>query len=333
MTQDDKQFDAVFEGGGVKGVALVGAYSVLEEAGYRPVNLAGTSAGAICAALLAAGYRARELRDLLFELDFRQFLDQAALAKIPLAGPVLEEVVHQGLYQGDAFLRWIRHLLADRGKRTFGDLVLPGEPDPRYRFALRVVAADLSRHKLLILPDDARDYGIAPESLEIAEAVRMSMSIPFFFCPIVRKTVPGGLDCRIVDGGVLSNFPVDLFDSPGEPAWPTFGFHLAARPGAAGSEYRAIRGLGSMLEALVETMLAAHDARYLEDHAFVRTIAIDTLGISTINFDLTRGQKQALYDSGVAAARDFMGHWDFERYKELYRRGAATRKRRDRVWR
>ena len=50
--------DAVFEGGGVKGIGLVGAVAFAEEKGYRWVNLAGTSAGAIVAALLAAGYNA-----------------------------------------------------------------------------------------------------------------------------------------------------------------------------------------------------------------------------------------------------------------------------------
>ena len=46
----------------------------------------------------------------------------------------------------------------------------------------------------------------------------MSMSIPFFFEPVVHKK------SYFVDGGILSNFPVWLFDSPGIPEWPTFGF-------------------------------------------------------------------------------------------------------------
>ena len=54
--------DAVFEGGGVKGIALVGAVAVAEEKGYRWANLAGTSAGAIVASLLAAGYTGAEFR-------------------------------------------------------------------------------------------------------------------------------------------------------------------------------------------------------------------------------------------------------------------------------
>jgi NTE family protein len=52
----------MLEGGGVKGIGLAGAASVLSERGFRPQNLAGHSAGAIAACLLAAGYEADELR-------------------------------------------------------------------------------------------------------------------------------------------------------------------------------------------------------------------------------------------------------------------------------
>lgn len=58
----EKRVDLVFEGGGVKGLGLVGVLSVLEEKGYEPQSVAGTSAGGLLAALLAAGYTAAELR-------------------------------------------------------------------------------------------------------------------------------------------------------------------------------------------------------------------------------------------------------------------------------
>ena len=72
-----KPVDLVFEGGGVKGIALVGAFSVLEEQGYEPKNMAGASAGAITAVLIAAGYTASELRTIIGELDYDRFKDRA----------------------------------------------------------------------------------------------------------------------------------------------------------------------------------------------------------------------------------------------------------------
>src|SRR5207245_3294084 len=126
-----------------------------------------------------------------------------------------------GLYNGDGFLNLMRTLLAKKGIHTFRDLILPEfADDDRYRFKLRVVASDISRRRMLVLPQDVRDYGMAPEDLEVALAVRMSMSIPFFFVPVKLK------DSDIVDGSLLSNFPVELFDSAGIPEWPTFGFKL-----------------------------------------------------------------------------------------------------------
>jgi NTE family protein len=68
--------DAVFEGGGVKGIGLVGAIAATEEKRYQFVNVAGTSAGAIIAALIAAGYGAKELREIMRSLDYSKFKDK-----------------------------------------------------------------------------------------------------------------------------------------------------------------------------------------------------------------------------------------------------------------
>jgi predicted acylesterase/phospholipase RssA len=75
--------DAVFEGGGVKGIGLVGAIAETEARGFRFENVAGTSAGAIVAALVAAGYTAAELKVEMESLDYRRFQDKDFLDKIP----------------------------------------------------------------------------------------------------------------------------------------------------------------------------------------------------------------------------------------------------------
>jgi NTE family protein len=119
----------------------------------------------------------------------------------------------------------LRKILAVKGKHTFKDLIIDEFRDaPTYRYKLQVIAADVSRGKMLVLPRDIRDYGIAPDDLDIALAVRMSMSIPFFYEPVTLHLGGTGKECFIVDGGVLSNFPIYLFDdgSP-DPPWPTFG--------------------------------------------------------------------------------------------------------------
>lgn len=78
--------DGVFSGGGIKGLALVGAYEVVEQRGFKFARLAGTSAGSIVAALIAAGYTSREIAQLLEDLDLNMFLDERKLfIPFPLA--------------------------------------------------------------------------------------------------------------------------------------------------------------------------------------------------------------------------------------------------------
>lgn len=323
-----KKADAVFEGGGVKGIGLVGAIKRVEEEGYRFENVAGTSAGAIVAALVAAGYTALELRNILESLDYRRFQDKTRMNRFPVAGPILSLTLRKGLYGGRFVEGWVRDLLEVKGVHTFGDLVMEAYAgDPRYRYKLRVIASDVTRGTILVLPQDAEQYGADPDHLSVARAVRMSAGIPFFFEPLWFQDGNGGRN-YVVDGGVLSNYPVWLFDEEGdEPAWPTFGFKLV-EPGEGGS--RDIRGPVSLLTALFSTMMEAHDSRYIADHNFARTIPIPTLGVRTTEFDLSREKSDRLFESGYQAAGTFFHRWDFEQYKSRYRHQPPG-KRRERV--
>src|SRR3712207_6393915 len=95
-TEPEKRVDLVLEGGGVKGNALVGALSVLEERGFRTQNVAGASAGAIVAALHAAGYTALELRDIVKWLDFNRFRDRSWVDRVPFVGGPLSILTDLG---------------------------------------------------------------------------------------------------------------------------------------------------------------------------------------------------------------------------------------------
>lgn len=331
--------DLVLEGGGVKGIALAGALAVLESEGFRPENLAGASAGAIAATLYAAGYSAAELREELMGLDFRSFQDTGWEDRIPLLGKPLSILTEQGIYEGSAFLKWIRRLLARREVRTFADLVHPEHGDnPRYRYRVQVIASDLTTRRLLVLPQDAPVLGLEPDELDVAWAVRMSMSIPVYFEPVRWENPKTGAEHLIVDGGVLSNFPVWLFDSDGEPDWPTFGLLLvepeprqdvAGRIPAAEPELGGVGALISYLKSLVGTLLEAHDRLYLEKADYARTITIPTLGVSTVDFDLSPQRKEALYGEGRSAAERFLETWDFEGYIAQFRQGKTHSRRRD----
>jgi NTE family protein len=330
MAPDQQQFaDLVFEGGGVKGIGLAGAYAVLEERGFTPKRVAGTSAGAITAALVAAGYSSAELDEIVLKLPFEQFKDEGWEAHVPLIGAEFNILRHRGIYKGRLFHDWMAERLAAKQITTFGQLRDEEwqEPDGAYR--LRVIASDVTHRRLLVLPDDAAHLGVDPNELEIAYAVRMSMSIPFFFEPVIHKNEQTGQEHLIVDGGMLSNFPVWLFDSHGrDPRWPTFGLLLVepdpAQPIGArlpGTEHGIEAGsLIDYVKSLAHTMMEAHDRLYVEQANYARTIPIPTLGVGTTEFAIIPQRVQALYDSGRKAAGDFLDRWDFDAYIAEFRR-------------
>lgn len=317
---EPKKIDAVFEGGGVKGSALIGAVMGTMDLGYQFENVAGTSAGAIVASLIAARFTASEMKSIMAEVDYKQFKDPTFLSGIPIGGHALSLVFNKGIYRGSFFEDWLRKLLLQKNIRTFKDLIMPEyENEPKYKYKLQVIASDISRGRFLVLPRAAMAYGINPDELDVASSVRMSMSIPYFYEPVVLRTGSGKV--YIVDGGILSNYPVWLFDNGSDnPPWPTIGFKLVDP-----NEYKPhfIIGPVTLFAALFETMMEAHDARYIEDSNFMRTIPIPTLGVQTTDFDLSPSRKEALYNSGHEAAQKFFANWDFEKYKKEFRQVEA----------
>src|ERR1700712_3185367 len=89
--------DLVFEGGGVKGIGLAGAYAALVERGFEAKSVAGTSGGAITAALVAAGYTPAELDEVLRNVPFESFKDRSWEEKLP-GGHVVSVLKDLGIY-------------------------------------------------------------------------------------------------------------------------------------------------------------------------------------------------------------------------------------------
>ena len=330
--------DLVFEGGGVKGIGLAGAFAALEERGYQPKRVAGASAGAITAALVAAGYTSRELDEILLEVPFADFKDRDWRDRIPLIGRAVSLLLERGIYEGKVFERWMTELLEAKGITRFGQLVDEDAEDRRRRHRLLVIASDVTHRRMLVLPEDADHLGVDPDELEIGYAVRMSMSIPIFFEPVLHKNPETGEEHLIVDGGMLSNFPVWLFDRQGrEPRWPTFGLLLVEpdpkRPighRLAGEEHDVEPGSAiDYVKSLALTMMAAHDRLYLEQATYARTIPIPTLGVGTTEFDIEPDRVRALYESGRSGASQFLDDWSFEAYIEEFRRGKEHSRRED----
>ena len=326
--------DLVLEGGGVKGIALAGAAVRLHAAGYVFPRVAGTSAGAIVACLIAA-YQAREVdisqivQDMR-ELDYRSFEQTQTVQKdLGLMGDAYTVLRYQGLYETGFLADWLTGKLTAVQVRTFADLKITGDPDtslaPQQRYRLVVHTADLSRKALVRLPWDLPFYLLAGktgpdldlerqiaaiDNYPVVDAVRASMSIPYFFRPFVQPTPLG--ECTWVDGGMLQNFPITVFDRTDgrKNRWPTFGIKLSARVPANAPD---VRVHGNLREALgiIHTALGEWN-QYLQEDEGVgnRTVYVDTSGFSSLDFGLSAADREELYNRGRAAADRFVADWD-----------------------
>jgi|LFRM01.1.fsa_nt_gb NTE family protein len=302
--------DAVFEGGGVRAIAFAGAVCCFEDHGYKWQRIAGTSAGSIVAALLAVGYTGRELKEIIEDVDYRKFMDKDRVQSVPLVGGLLGLIVHKGIHCGNCLEQWIGSLLQAKGRTRFRDI------SEKRQSRLKIIAADVTQKEILILPDGLARYGIDPMDFEISRAVRMSASIPFYFNPVPLSYRRG--KSLIVDGGILSNFPIWLFDVKGIPRWPTIGFRLVG--GKPGQKGQCRKGVLSYTLDIAETIIDRNDEMYLNDKDAVRTISIPAFGIKATRFDLSREESRKLYESGYNKAKEFIGSWDFESYIRRYRR-------------
>jgi NTE family protein len=285
--------DLVIEGGGIKGIFPVGAAAELRAAGCTFARCAGTSAGAIVASLLAAGYEPDELLEILLDTDATSFLDGPRSH----VGRVWRLWRAGGLHRGDRFREWIGDLLVRRHLLHFNDPVLNIPAD------LKVVASDITRGRLVAFPDDLVDYGLLPHHYPVATAVRASISIPYIFEPVCLPSPDG--DSILVDGGLLSNFPVDVFD---DHPRPTIGLRTVG-PGNPAVIQHPIRWWNrpaDLLRAMAYTATEFHDRRHVELSKSIRTIMIDNLGISPIDFAVDRETKLRMYESGRIAARAWL---------------------------
>lgn len=300
--------DGVFQGGGIKGIAFVGAVYGLEERGAKWERLAGTSAGAIIASLLAVGYTGRELKSIMMDLNYKKLLDKSGVSRLPIAGSTLSILLKKGIYDGDYIEDWLESLLEKKGKNKFKHISKNGES------RLKIIASDITNKKMLILPEDIKEYGIDPMEFSIAKAVRMSIGIPFYFKPIIINNKDR--NAYIVDGGLLSNFPIWIFDVKGNPRWPTFGFKFSEKPM---KKEPKIYGVMGFIKEIIEAMVNNYDEMYLSDKDRVRTINISTLGVKTTEFNISRQKSLELFNEGYKASSNFFRNWNFESYVRKHR--------------
>ena len=321
----EKKYDAVFEGGGVKAIAHIGAISRLEEEGLTPRHLAGTSGGAVIAGALAAGGDPAAIWGILTHDDLTRVLDARTAPNRPLLRHPLYEltplipglILDKSMFRGLALREFLRESLAGLvggpHDPTFEDL--PGFPDQK----VHLIAADITRRVTVDFPSgaNAADYDDwpIPALMPVADAVYMTAAIPFFFAPKRPRIKGTSVDADLVDGGVTSGFPIWVFDVPCDPKIPTFGFLLEEGKAAPSP----IRNVLSFAWNLIQTGIGSAD-KILSKHNETRTIEIPIpSGITSTDFDLSQAQQVALFVSGYEVADAFLQKFNWSDYVTEFR--------------
>ncbi|MEC4764564.1 patatin-like phospholipase family protein [Mycobacterium sherrisii] len=326
-----KPADLVLSGGGVKFIGLVGAIVALMNAGYSFPRVSGVSAGSVVGAILAAASKgdqlsSQEVKDLALSAPLRKWRDSG---RVSLLGAAWGLVRDTSMFRGDAAYDWIRSELKNLGVTHFGDLVMDENSLPEgRRHKLVVTVADVTAAQLVRLPWDYRRlYGLDPDDQLVADAVRASMAIPFFYPP-VKLTGGTGATSVLVDGGVLSNFPIDTFDrfDGKPPRWPTFGITVLPRLNEGFSAVMpALKPLRlfeqtALLESLLTTMLTGHDQTHLnQPWVAARAIAVESTDVGVLDFDIGIDRLEALYEKGHQAAQEFLATWNWSAYLKRFR--------------
>lgn len=325
----------IFEGGGVKGVAYIGAMQILENRGVLQDirRVGGCSAGAINALIFSLGYTLREQKEILQATDFNQFMDDSW----GVIRDIRRLAKDFGWHKGDFFNSWIGDLIHRRlGNRraTFRDLQKANLPD------LYVIGTNLSTGFAEVFSAERHP------NMELATAIRISMSIPLFFAAVRH----GDRQDVYVDGGVQLNYPVKLFDReryidfekdpdaarrtgyynkenarfqlerPGHSPYvynrQTLGLRLDSREEVALFRYneplqgKPIKSFTDYARRLFGALINAQENMHLHSDDWQRTVYINTLDVSTTDFDLSDATKQALIEQGINGTENYFGWFD-----------------------
>ncbi len=334
----------VFEGGGVKGMGYIGAMQVMSQRGFLDHidRVGGASAGAINALIFSLGYDIPTQRDILSSTDFKEFMDNS----FGYIRDFRRLWFEFGWHKGDFFSEWAGELIKEKlgnNQATFNDLKNAGCPD------LYVIGTNLSTGY-----SEVFSWERVPD-MPLVTALRISMSIPLFF----RAKRFGERKDVYVDGGVMMNYPVKLFDrqkyinmemekeaarsveyynrenarflmerpqsSPYVYNRQTLGMRLDTAQEIGLFRYeepvegREIKTFPTYARSLISALMQVQENKHLHSDDWQRTLYINTLDVKTTDFDLSDKKKMDLIDQGINGAENYFKWFEDAREKPVNR--------------
>ncbi|WGS53603.1 patatin-like phospholipase family protein [Paraburkholderia sp. D15] len=260
-----KPIRVAFSGSGFKVPAHAGALQAIVDAGYQPIELAGTSGGSICAALYAAGMSLSDMKTLALTHDWSDMMSFSPLAAFRM----------RGFCDGQTLLAWMKE---HTGGKTFAELAID----------LTAIASNVANEGPFEFSRAA-----TPDS-EVALAVRSSTSIPFVYAPVAVG------DALLTDGGMVNNIPVDRLKVD---AVPRLGVQLVSmdlplRPKRKLWPHQLVmRLIDLMLSACESTHVSAAQA------AGAHMAFVETGYASTLDRNMPLEIRQRLFNDGYAATK------------------------------
>ncbi len=200
----------IFEGAGIRGIAYCGTIEILEKNNLLKniTRVGGTSAGAITALCISLGYHAEEIQSIITSTPFKKFNE----GKYFFIGGVSRMIRNFGWYRGGNFEKWLSKIIklkTDNANITFKELHEKGFKD------LFITGTNLTLQKMIVFSKESFP------NMMVKDAIRISMSIPIYFEAVFMDSVghivknPSATnDLQVmIDGGVLANYPIHIFDS------------------------------------------------------------------------------------------------------------------------
>lgn len=321
----------VFKGGGVKGTAYLGAIKALYENDIidQIERVAGSSAGAITATLLCFNKDFQSINSMMNSLNFQmvpqlktefetkepvwlpKFIGKEVLKLSSDVEAVQRLISRYGWFSSEYFYTWLKSVIAENCDgnplATFSDFKKCGHKE------LFIIATNASRLDVSIFSSERTPH------MPVADAVRMSMSIPLFFESMQFNGSQIGVGDIYVDGGVLLNYPIHIFDEEQYAKeniwfrnginWETLGFYLYASPNLI-SENEPISNFKDYITHLYECynislQLSEVDNNQIDKR---RTVVINTLDVKATEFDLISSdlRYQNLVNEGFEATTQYL---------------------------
>jgi NTE family protein len=281
-------------------------------------------------------------RELIWSLLWRiKKIKTAILEDFGLnPGKDFENWISRSLANGPAHLHTMEQLMELRQRKHFPAGLrnkLTGNPVMYDEARLAIITADITTQTKVNFPEMLSLYFKEPKKVAPSTLVRTSMSVPLFFMPYEIDHIPdagtkehpawvekavyhGPVPDRVkfVDGGLISNFPIDVFHLPQKsvPAKPSFGVRLSTFR----QSYKEITDFREYLGGLIGTMRYDSDNEFLRDNPdFNKLITyIDAdQHVNWLNFNLSADDKLKLFTDGAQKALAFIREFRWEEYKHI----------------